>query len=195
MKIDNIQIIKDETLSKGKYLLREVTYAYKGAGEKVVRKTREVYDPKDGSTILLYNKEKQTVVLTRQFRLPVYLHGKDDGLMIEACAGKLDEDDPEECVRRETEEETGYRLAEVKKIFEAYTTPGAVQEMLHFFVAPYSDEMKVSKGGGLEEEGEDIEVLELDFREACDLVESGGIKDGKTIMLLQYAQLHRLMEG
>src|SRR5690606_24127491 len=123
------------------------------------------------------------------------LNKKEDGMLIEACAGQLDGENPEEAMVRETEEETGYKIHGLKKVFEAYTTPGSVTEKLHFYVAAYSDEMKVNEGGGLEEEGEDIEVLELDFDEACGMVANREIKDCKTIMLLQYAQIQRLLEG
>lgn len=189
-----IKITKKEVLSHQKYLLSKVSYDYKNTQRELKSQTREVFNRGNGATILLYNKEKGAVILTRQFRLPTYLNGNKEGMMIEACAGQLDDDDPEECIRRETEEETGYRIAGLQKIFEAYTTPGAVTEMLYFYVAPYTEEMKVAKGGGLEEEGEDIEVLEIAFHQACEMIKGGEIKDSKTILLLQYAQIHRLLE-
>ena len=131
--------------------------------------------------------------MTRQFRLPTFINGNPDGMLIEACAGLLDKDDPENCIRRETEEETGYLIKDVKKVFEAYMSPGSVTEILYFFVAAYTKDMKITAGGGIEEEQENIEVLELPFVKALEMIESGEIKDGKTIMLLQYAQIHQLL--
>ena len=145
------------------------------------------------ATILLYNKAQQTVILTRQFRLPTYINGNDDGMLIETCAGLLDRDNPETAIKRETEEETGYQIKEVKKVFEAYMSPGSVTEILYFFVAEYTKDMKVSTGGGHHDEQENIEVLETDFNEALHMIATGEIKDGKTIMLLQYAQINNLL--
>lgn len=158
-----------------------------------LEQTREVYDRGNGSTILLYNKERGTVVLTRQFRLPTFVNGNPDGMMIEACAGLLDADNPEECIRRETEEETGYRIEKVTKIFEAYMSPGSVSEILYFFIAEYDPSMKVSEGGGAEGEEENIEVLELPFDKAFSMIGTGEIRDAKTIMLLQYVRLMGIM--
>ena len=142
---------------------------------------------------MLYNKEQQSVVLTRQFRMPTYINGNESGLMIEACAGLLDKDNAEDCIRRETEEETGYKVSHIRKIFEAYMSPGSVTEILYFFVAEYSKEMKVSEGGGAEHEEENIEVLEMKFDHALQMIQSGEIKDAKTIMLLQYAAMQKLL--
>lgn len=141
----------------------------------------------------MYNRQQQTVILTKQFRLPTYINGNTDGLLIEACAGLLDKDNPEDCIKRETEEETGYKVSAVRKIFEAYMSPGSVTEILHFFVAEYSREMKVSDGGGIALEHEDIEVLETNFGKALSMIVSGEIKDAKTIILLQYAQINNLL--
>jgi nudix-type nucleoside diphosphatase (YffH/AdpP family) len=156
---------------------------------------REAYDRGNGAAILLYNQEKQTVILTRQFRMPSYVNGNTDGLLIEACAGLLDEHEPEDCIRKETEEETGYKVREVRKVFQAYMSPGSVTEILHFFVAEYAADMKVSDGGGLDEEQENIEVLEYDFDTAYGMIKTGEIRDGKTIMLLQHAKLEGLIVG
>ena len=142
---------------------------------------------------MLYNKEQKTVILTRQFRLPTFINGNETGMLIEACAGLLDKDNAEDCIRRETEEETGYKITDVRKIFEAYMSPGSVTEILHFFIAEYAKEMKVSEGGGLDHEEENIEVLELDISEAMRMVASGEVKDAKTIMLLQYIKLHGIL--
>ncbi len=193
MNNDQIKIKKIELLSDSWYTLNKVTYEYlKKNGEWEVHQ-REAYDRGNGATILLYNKENSTVILTKQFRLPTYINGNKTGLLIEACAGLLDKDNAEDCIRKETEEETGYKISKVKKIFESYMSPGSVTEIVHFFIAEYSKDMKVSDGGGLEEEQENIEVLELDFEDACRMIYSGEIKDGKTIMLLQYAKIHNVL--
>src|SRR5580698_10212115 len=151
-----ISIVEDKVLSDNWYTLRKITYDKTTSDHHTIRQVREVYDRGNGATILLYNKEKQTVILTRQFRLPTYLNGNDSGMLIETCAGLLDKENPEAAIRRETEEETGYKIGEVKKVFEAYMSPGSVTVILYFFVARYTKEMKVGEGGGLEEDGESI---------------------------------------
>lgn len=186
------KIQKTELLSDNWYLLNKVTVDYQKKDGSWDTQEREVYDRGNGAAILLYNKTKETVILTRQFRLPSYLNGNKSGLMIEVCAGLLDEDDPEACIIREAEEETGYRLHSVKKVFESYMSPGAVTEILHCFIGEYDISMKVSSGGGLEHEHEEIDVIEIPFDQAYVMIESGEIKDAKTIMLLQYAKLHNL---
>ena len=193
MKNDKIKIRSTELLSDNWYTLNKVTYDYQKKDGEWETHSREAYDRGNGATILLYNTKNKTVVLTKQFRLPTYINGNDSGILIEACAGLLDENNPEDCIRKETEEETGYRVSKVKKIFEAYMSPGSVTEILHFFVAEYKEDMKVGEGGGLEEEQENIEVLELPFNEAYHMIASGEIKDSKTIMLLQYAKIHNLI--
>jgi GDP-mannose pyrophosphatase NudK len=192
--ISNIEILKTEMLSDNWYFLRKITYSYQKKDGTKITQSREAYDRGNGATILLYNKEQQTVILTRQFRLPTFVNGNETGMLIETCAGLLDKDNPEDCIRRETEEETGYKITEVRKVFEAYMSPGSVTEILYFFVAEYSKAMKVNDGGGVEHEEENIEVLELTFSNAMNMMKSGEIKDGKTIMLLQYIALHQLME-
>ena len=189
----NIKIEETEILSDNWYTLKKVSYQYRNDDGSWELQVREAYDRGNGATILLYNSEEKKVILTRQFRLPTYINGNEDGVMIEACAGLLDKDNPEDCIRKETEEETGYKVTKVRKIFEAYMSPGSVTEILHFFVAEYTHDMKVSDGGGLAEEQENIEVLELTAEEAYKMVDNGQIKDAKTIMLLQYAQLHKLV--
>ncbi|HYH13841.1 MAG TPA: NUDIX domain-containing protein, partial [Flavisolibacter sp.] len=136
---------------------------------------------------------QKTVILTRQFRMPTFINGNPDGMLIEACAGLLDKDNAEDCIKRETEEETGYKISTVKKVFEAYMSPGSVTEILHFFIGEYHRNMKVGLGGGIEEEQEEIEVLELDIEQALQMIEQGEIKDGKTIMLLQYIRMHHIL--
>lgn len=190
MKNPKITIQKTELLSDNWYILNKVTFDYKIDAQDSETQVREVYDRGNGAVILLYNRIKKTVVLTRQFRLPTYLNGNSSGMVIEACAGLLDTENPEECIIRETEEETGYRLSSVKKIFQSYMSPGSVTEILHFFIGEYHSEMKVSDGGGLAEEHENIEVLEYPFNEAYQMIASGEITDAKTIMLLQYAKIN-----
>ena len=189
---EKVKIISTEILSHNWYVLKKITYEYFKDG-KWQKQVREAYDRGNGATILLYNKENKTVILTRQFRLPSFINGNADGMLIEACAGLLDKDDPENCIKRETEEETGYRIKDVRKIFEAYMSPGSVTEILYFFVAEYSSSMKVHEGGGMEHEQENIEVLEIKFDDAMQMVRTGEIKDAKTIMLLQYAKLNNLI--
>jgi GDP-mannose pyrophosphatase NudK len=188
-----VKILKTEILSDNWYTLNKVTYEYTlPDGTRQVH-SREAYDRGNGSTILLYNTQQKTVILTRQFRLPTFINGNTTGMLIEACAGLLDKDNPEDCIRRETEEETGYQITDVRKIFEAYMSPGSVTEILHFFIAEYTPLMKVHNGGGLEEENEHIEVLELNIDEAISMIDSGEIRDGKTIMLLQYLKLNNIL--
>ncbi len=190
MRNPKITIQKTELLSDNWYTLNKVTFDYKMDSDDSETQVREVYDRGNGAVILLYNKAKKTVVLTRQFRLPTYLNGNTSGMVIEACAGLLDAENPEECIIRETEEETGYRLTSVKKVFQSYMSPGSVTEILHFFIGEYHPNMKVSEGGGLAEEHENIEVLEYPFDEAYQMITSGEIIDAKTIMLLQYAKIN-----
>lgn len=190
MKNPTISIQKTELLSDNRYVLNKVTFDYKTSAQEFETQIREVYDRGNGAAILLYNTEHKTIVLTRQFRLPTYLNGNTSGMLIEACAGMLDEDNPIDCIIRETEEETGYRLSSVEKIFQSYMSPGAVTEMLHFFIGEYQSDMKISEGGGLADEHEHIEVMELPFSEAYRMIASGEITDAKTIMLLQYAKIN-----
>ena len=188
-----IKIKRTDLLSDNWYILNKVTYEYYKEDQNVETHIREVYDRGNGAAILLYNSIEKTVILTRQFRLPTYLNGNKSGMMIEVCAGLLDKDQPEQCIIRETEEETGYRIKTVRKVFETYMSPGAVTEILHLFVGEYDSTMKVGDGGGAGNEQENIEVLEYRFDETFALIESGEIKDAKTIMLLQYAKINNLV--
>jgi GDP-mannose pyrophosphatase NudK len=188
-----IRIRSVETLSDDWYVLKKTTFELQRRDGAWQTQSRETYDRGNGATILLYNRAQRTVVLTNQFRYPAYVNGCADGMLIEACAGLLDEDDPETCIRREAEEETGYRVGCVTKVFEAYMSPGSVTEKLYFFVAQYEPGSKRAAGGGNQSEGEDIEVLELTIDQAFDKVRAGGIQDGKTILLLQYAKLANLL--
>lgn len=191
--ISNVKIIKTDILSDNWYVLKKVTYEYTKKDGTKLTQSREAYDRGNGATILLYNLQQKTVILTKQFRLPSYINGNETGMLIEACAGLLDKDNPEDCIKRETEEETGYKISEVKKIFEAYMSPGSVTEILYFFIAEYSKDMKINEGGGVEHEEENIEVLEINFADALKMVETGEIKDAKTIMLLQYIRLNKIL--
>ncbi len=188
-----VRNIRTKLLSDNWYTLSKISFEYLNNNGLWETQHRESYDRGNGAAILLYNPTKKTVILTRQFRMPTYVNGNDDGMSIEVCAGLLDGDDPETCVIKEAEEESGYRVTKVKKVLEAYMSPGAVTEIISMFVGEYSDEMKVSDGGGLASENENIEVLEVAFTEALKMVKTGEISDGKTIMLLQYAQLNSLM--
>ena len=189
----NVKVIEEKILSSNWYVLKKITFDYRNKSGEWQTQAREAYDRGNGAVILLYNADNQTVVLTEQFRMPTYINGNETGMLIEACAGLLDKDNPEACIRRETEEETGYRIGEVQKVFEAYMSPGSVTEILYFFVAEYSKSMKINEGGGAEHEQENIEVLEIPFKRALEMIETGEIKDGKTIMLLQYAQIKGLL--
>jgi len=194
MKENKVKNIKTQLLSKQYYTLNLLTFEYLMSDGKWVTQIRECYDRGDGAGILLYNKEKSTIILTRQFRMPTYMNDNVNGMLVEICAGMLDKDNPKACVIRETEEEVGYRLKNVKKVYEAYSSPGVMTEKMHFFIGEYTDEMKVNSGGGLESEHEDIEVLEIPFEKAIKMLNSGEIEDTRTIVLLQYAIIHKLLE-
>jgi GDP-mannose pyrophosphatase NudK len=194
MSLDRIKNIVSKLLSDNYYILKKITFDYKMSNGTWVTQSREVYDRGDGAGILLYNKEKQTVILTKQFRMPTYMNDNKDGMLVEICAGMLDKDNPEACIIRETEEEVGYRLDKVKKVYESYSSPGVMTEKMHYFIGEYTDAMKVNSGGGLDSEHEDIEVLEIPFNKAIDMLNNGEIVDTRTIVLLQYALIHKLME-
>lgn len=187
---NRVKIEETKLLSDNHYILNRVTFAWqRGDGTWTHGNSREVYDRGDGCAILLFNREKRSVILTRQFRMPAYAHGYRD-LFIEAAAGLLDNADPQARIREETEEETGYRPANVRKVLSCFTSPGAVTEEIHLFTGEYDPADRTGKGGGLADEGEDIEVLELAFDEAVAMMMDGRICDAKTIILLQHAQLH-----
>jgi nudix-type nucleoside diphosphatase (YffH/AdpP family) len=188
---ERIRIHQVETLSDDWFVLKKTTFDYLRADGTWQRQSRETYDRGHGATILLYHLAQRTVVLVRQFRYPAYVEGHP-GFLIEAPAGLLDQASPEERIKAEVEEETGYRIGAVRKIFEAFMSPGSVTERLHFFVGEYDPASRPGTGGGLAEEGEDIEVLELPIEQAMAMMASGEIADAKTIMLLQYAALHLL---
>ncbi|MGJ8551207.1 NUDIX domain-containing protein [Winogradskyella wichelsiae] len=194
MASNRLKNIESKLLSDNYYILKRLQFDYLTAKGEWVNQMREVYDRGDGAGVLLYNKEKQTVILTKQFRMPTYQNDNEDGLLVEVCAGMLDKDNPVDCIIRETEEEVGYRVKDVKKVYEAYTSPGVLTEKMHFFIAEYTDDMKVSEGGGLESETEDIEVLEMPFKDAVDMLNTGKIVDMRTIVLLQYAIINKLVD-
>lgn len=187
-----IEVIKDKVLSDNYFILRNITYDLSPHNSETIRHKREVYDRGNGATMMLYNREKKTVVLTRQFRVATWVNGNPDGMLIETCAGLLDADEPEVCARKEAMEETGYMVGEVEKLFELYMSPGGVTELIHFYMAEYSDAQREFAGGGVEDE--DIDVLELPFSQALAMVKSGEIRDGKTVILLQQLQLRGIME-
>ncbi|MBT0727777.1 NUDIX domain-containing protein [Rosenbergiella australiborealis] len=186
-------IIDEQILSEDWYSLKKYTVDYRRADGTHQTYSREVYNKGDGVTIFLYNRPLQSIILTRQFRLPLMIQG-ESGLLIETAAGLLEGEDPITRIRAEVEEETGYRINHVTKIFDAWMSPGAVTEKLHFFTAEYSHQDKVNSGGGLITEGEDIEVIEMPFQQAFTMMTHGDIKDAKTIMLLQYAMINKLFD-
>ena len=186
---DRVRIKDERVLSHARYLLKSITLDYRRGNGEWQTQTREVYDRGNAAALLPYNLAGRTVVLARQFRLPAYVNGHDD-FMIEAAAGMLDDASPEERIRTEAEEEIGYRLHDVKKAFAAFMSPGAVTEKIHCFVAEYDPSMRIGSGGGLVDEGEDIEMLELPIDQALAMIADGRIVDAKTIMLLQYAALN-----
>lgn len=194
MTSNRIKNIVSKLLSDNYYILKKITFDFKLSNGKWVTQSREVYNRGDGAGILLYNTEKQTVILIKQFRMPTYMNDNTDGMLVEICAGMLDKDNPEACIIRETEEEVGYRIPKVKKVFEAYSSPGVMTEKMHFFIGEYTDSMRVGPGGGVDSEHEDIEVLEIPFKKAIDMLNNGEIVDTRTIVLLQYAQIHKLLE-
>lgn len=188
----DIRIIDSETLSDNWYILKKFTFDKQRRDGAWQRQSREVYDRGNGATILLYNRDKKTVILTRQFRFPVFINGHE-GDLIEAAAGLLDNMDPESRIKAEAEEETGFRVSRVEKIFEAYMSPGSVTEKLYFYLAEYHPRDQTGKGGGIKSEGEDIEVLEVTLDEALRGIETGQIVDGKTIMLIYHVAVKGIL--
>ena len=184
-----VRVVDVELLAAGWHVLRRTTLEWEGADGRWTRQVRETYDRGNGATVLLYDRGRRTVLLTRQFRFPVYVNGHPDGMLIETAAGLLDDDDPATAIRRETAEETGVRIGELEHVFDVYMSPGSVTERIHFFAAAYDAASRTGAGGGLAHEGEDIEVLEFDFDESLAMIRGGAIQDAKTIMLLQWAAL------
>ncbi|WP_395852936.1 NUDIX domain-containing protein [Cystobacter fuscus] len=191
---DAVRVTDVRVLSSNWYVLRKVTFDYRGSDGSWSQQHREAYDRGNGATVLLHDASRGTVLLTRQFRLPAYVNGHPDGMLIEAPAGLLDGEHPDTAIRREVEEETGVRIGEVQPVFDLFMSPGSVTERLHFFAAPYTRDTRASEGGGVAAEGEDIQVLELPFSEALRKIDSGEIIDAKTILLLQWAERHGILE-
>jgi nudix-type nucleoside diphosphatase (YffH/AdpP family) len=185
---DRVRIEDIKLLSDNRYVLKKVTFAWRRTDGAWDRMEREVYDRGNGAAILLYDAARRAVVLTRQFRMPAFVNGYH-GMLIEAAAGLLDDASPEDRIRAEAEEETGYRVRDVTKVFDLFTSPGAMTERLTLFVAPYTPADRIGAGGGVAGEGEDIDVLELPFDDAMAMVEDGRICDAKTVVLLQWAKL------
>jgi len=185
---DRVRIISEQLLSDNWYTLKKYTFSLLRRDGQWQEQSREAYDRGNGAVVLLYNRDKKSVVLTRQFRFPIYLNGHD-GFLIEAAAGLLDNASPETRIVAEAEEETGFRVTRVEKVFEAFMSPGSVTEKLYFFIAEYADRQRNGEGGGIAEEGEDIVVLEMDFDQALQAITDGNIMDAKTIMLLQHLRL------
>jgi len=190
MTAERVQITEEKLLSDNWYVLKRYTFDYLSKNGQWTTQQREAYDRGNGATILLHNPQTDTVILTRQFRLPTFVNGNPTGMLIEACAGLLDNDQPDDAIRRETEEETGFRITTVQKIMEAYMSPGSVTEKLYFYLAEYTADTERNVGGGIDEE--EIDILELPLAQALSMVENGEIMDGKTIMLLQYLRLKQL---
>ena len=189
---DRVRIISEQLLSDNWYTLKKYTFSLLRRDGQWQEQSREAYDRGNGAVVLLYNREKKRVVLTRQFRFPIYLNGHH-GFLIEAAAGLLDNASPEARIVAESEEETGFRVTRVEKVFEAFMSPGSVTEKLYFFIAEYADQQRSGEGGGIAEEGEDIEVLEMDFDQALQAITDGEIMDAKTIMLLQHLRLKGIL--
>lgn len=189
---EKVRVIAEQVLSNNWGLVKKTTIELKRRNGDWQRQVRETYDRGDGAGVLLYNRARRTVVLTRQFRFPVYAHG-EPGWLIEVVAGKLDGDHPVTTAKKEAEEELGYRIHDVELVLTAYMSPGSVTEKLSLFLAEYDANSKVSAGGGLEDEGEDIEVLELDIDAALAMIATGEIADAKTIMLLQHIRLKGIL--
>jgi nudix-type nucleoside diphosphatase (YffH/AdpP family) len=188
-----IVIRTEEVLSDDWAVLKKVTFDYRRRDGRFERQVRQTYDRGNGAAILPYDPDRGTVLLVRQFRLPAYVNGHPEPL-VEVCAGLLDTEEPEACIRREAEEELGYRLCHVERVFEAFMSPGSVTERLVFFTARYSPSDRIGQGGGDVSEGEDIDVIEMGLDRAMAMVAKGGIVDGKTIMLIQHATLSGLLD-
>jgi nudix-type nucleoside diphosphatase (YffH/AdpP family) len=185
-----VRNLRTDVLSDNWYVLRKATFEYQASDGEWSPQEREAYDRGNGATILLYDEARGTLLLTRQFRVPAFLNGHPDGMLLEAPAGLLDGDDAASAIKREAEEETGVRVGDVRQVFELFMSPGSVTERICFFVAPYGASDRVSAGGGLAEDGEDLEVVELTFAEAWRMVQAGEIVDGKTVLLLQWTALN-----
>ncbi|WP_158976074.1 NUDIX domain-containing protein [Cellulophaga sp. L1A9] len=195
MKNGTVKNITKKLLSDNWYRLDKYFFEYQREDDTWEKQEREVYDCGDAAAILLIHKERASVILTKQFRMPAYQNGVATGMLVEVCAGLLDGDTPEDCIRKEVLEETGYQISDVSKVFGSFMVPGTVKQKVHFFTGYIDDTMKVSKGGGAEDETENIEVLDIPFSSAYDMIATGEIVDGKSIMLLQYLKIQHLSKG
>ncbi|HEM6891357.1 TPA: GDP-mannose pyrophosphatase NudK [Providencia rettgeri] len=193
LKHPQLRNIKEKLLSDNWYILKKYTYELQRRDGNWQQQEREVYDRGNGAVILLYNKIKNSIILIRQFRMPMYVNGYQH-FLIEAAAGLLDDASPETRIIAEAEEETGFKVDKIEKIFEAFMSPGSVTEKLYFYIAEYNDNNRSNAGGGLAEEGEDIEVLEWPFPKALEAIKTGEIIDGKTIMLIQHLALNSILK-
>lgn len=192
---DPVRNLKSLVLSSEWSRFEKYTFEFRNPEGDWELQHREVYDRGDGAVVLLYNAETQSVLLTRQFRLPTFLNGNQSGLMIEACAGALEGGDPQLCAIREAREETGVSISRLERVFEVYMSPGSVTEKLYFYVASYTETDRVDGGGGLDDEQEYIEVLEIPFEQAYEMIGSGEICDAKTIMLLQHLKISQILDA
>lgn len=189
VKINDAKILSDEH-----YILKWLDYEIQKKNGEWVNQKREVFDHGNAVTVLLYNQANKTVILTKQFRIATYINGNKSGMLVETCAGLMDDNEsPDDAIIREIKEETGYAVTNVQKVYQAYSSAGSLTELIYLYIAPYTKEQKVAKGGGLEEEGEDVKIIEMSFDEAIEMMERGEIQDAKTIILLQYAQLKGLV--
>jgi nudix-type nucleoside diphosphatase (YffH/AdpP family) len=189
----NVVIRDVRVLSDNWYTLRNYTIDVRRRDGTWQQQKREAYDRGSGAGILLYNKDRRTIVLIRQFRLPAFLNGVADGMLLEVPAGLLDERDPADAIRHEVEEETGYAISNPQKVTDCFASPGAVTERLHLFLAQYDPASRPSQGGGLVDEGEDIEVVEMGFDEALAAIADGRIRDAKTILLIYHARVQGVL--
>jgi GDP-mannose pyrophosphatase NudK len=192
--MSKVRIKNTKKLSDEHYTLKRIEFSIQKKTGEWEDQQREVYDHGNAVAALLYNKEQGTVILTRQFRIATFVNGNETGMLTEACAGLLEEgESPDETVKREITEETGYEVSEVRKVYDVYSSAGSLTELLYLYIAPYTKDQKVSKGGGLEEEGEEVEVIEMPFDEAWNLMQENKLNDAKTVMLLQYVKLMELI--
>ena len=189
VNLNDIKILSDEH-----YILKQVDYERQKKNGEWENQKKEVFDHGNAVTALLYNKENKTIILTRQFRIATYVNGNETGMLTETCAGLIDKNEtPEDTIKREINEETGYAVTQVEKVYQAYSSAGSLTELIYLYVAPYTKAQKVSEGGGLKKEAEEVEVMEMPFSQAIAMLEKGEIQDAKTIILLQYAQLKGLV--
>ena len=194
IQMAEVRVNEEQIISDKHFVLKNINFDILKKDGKWQTQNREVFDHGNAVAVLLYNREKRTVILTKQFRIATYVNGNATGMLTEACAGLLEGDeDPEDAVIREIKEETGYHITHVEKVYEAYSSAGSLTELLYLYIAEYGSGQQKGEGGGLAEEGEEINVLEMSFDEATDMMEKGEIRDAKTIILLQYLKLKKVL--